>query len=270
MEEKIRSQYSSEVLDEAVRRFEIPPESVRDLGGFESFVYECQHHGKPRILRITHCLHRDIGQICAEIDWISYLAENGVGVCAPVFSNERYSEMIGPDDSYFVATLFEKAVGQPARDGLWAPPVFEKMGRMMGQMHALTKRYKPPHEIFRRPHWDKDVEGIAQKYLPADQTLVAEKFESLAAEIRQLPRDEDTYGLVHIDFHRGNFLVDGDQIHLFDFDDCQYSWFADDIAIALFYAVPYICESAKDLEFAREFLRRFLDGYHQENDLDSE
>ena len=55
---------------------------------------------------------------------------------------------------------------------------------------------------------------------------------------------------------------------LFDFDDCQYTWFADDIAVALFYAVPHDGRSARARDTAREFLGHFLAGYRSENDLD--
>ena len=47
-----------------------------------------------------------------------------------------------------------------------------------------------------------------------------------------------TYGLIRQESHGNNFLVDDvGQITLFDFDDCAYSWFSNDIAIVLFYIV---------------------------------
>jgi len=61
-------------------------------------------------------------------------------------------------------------------------------------------------------------------------------------------------------------FVDGQGvITLFDFDDCNYSWFINDIAIVLF----YIAMGKEDqAAFTREFMTHFLHGYREENQLD--
>ena len=57
---------------------------------------------------------------------------------------------------------------------------------------------------------------------------------------------------------------------LFDFDDCVYSWFINDIAIVLF----YISMDAEELgfpsaaAFTQEFMTHFLRGYRQAYPLD--
>jgi Ser/Thr protein kinase RdoA (MazF antagonist) len=43
----------------------------------------------------------------------------------------------------------------------------------------------------------------------------------------------DRFGLIHADMRLGNLLVDGDTIHLIDFDDCGFCWFAYDFAAAI-------------------------------------
>ena len=53
-------------------------------------------------------------------------------------------------------------------------------------------------------------------------------------------------------------------ITLFDFDDCNYSWFVNDIAIVLFYMVVMKEDTPA---FTREFMPHFLRGYIQENHL---
>jgi amicoumacin kinase len=63
-------------------------------------------------------------------------------------------------------------------------------------------------------------------------------------------------------------LVDEDgTITLFDFDDCAYSWFVNDIAMALFYIVTGRKEQS---DFTAKFMRNFLRGYRQANRLDPE
>ena len=272
MQPEVKAQFNDDILCEALSRYGIDRWSIKSLDGFESFVYSCEHDGLQRILRISHSGRRPKSQIDAEVEWIHYLFENRVGVCPAVLSlNGNYTETIscGPDE-YFSAVVFEFAKGVPATPEFWTPPLFERMGRMLGRMHALSKGFVPSVPAAQRPHWDEEVEGIAEKFLPEDQSLIVEKCNGVLHQTRQLSKNRDTYGLVHIDFHRGNFHVDGDDIFLFDFDDSQYSWFADDIAIALFYAIPHDCTADADLEFARTFMTRFLTGYRTQNTIDPE
>ena len=65
--------------------------------------------------------------------------------------------------------------------------------------------------------------------------------------------------------------MDGNgKITLFDFDDCVYSWFINDIAIALF----YISMDAEELgylntaSFTQDFMIHFLQGYRRAYRLD--
>ena len=84
--------------------------------------------------------------------------------------------------------------------------------------------------------------------------------------LQNLPRDKTSYGLIHQDAHQNNFFMDADgKLTLFDFDDCAYSWFINDIAIVLF----YISFDAEELgfpdaaSFTHEFLVHFLLGYRR-------
>jgi len=104
--------------------------------------------------------------------------------------------------------------------------------------------------------------------LPEQQGRVLERFQDLMAHLLSLPRDDRAaYGMIHFDAHGGNFLIDEQgNLALFDFDDCCYSWYVNDIAIVLFY---FIVNSPDPEALAAQFLPRFLSGYRQEYDLDS-
>jgi Ser/Thr protein kinase RdoA (MazF antagonist) len=77
--------------------------------------------------------------------------------------------------------------------------------------------------------------------------------------VRVLPVDAASYGLVRFDAHGGNAMVDGEgRITFFDFDDCAYSWYANDVAIAL----AHVVLAADDATAAaRAFLPDVLRGY---------
>jgi Ser/Thr protein kinase RdoA (MazF antagonist) len=103
-------------------------------------------------------------------------------------------------------------------------------------------------------------------WLPDSEALVAQRYVELKTYLDQLPKPNESYGLIHFDAHMGNMFVDErGVITLFDFDDCNYSWFINDIAIVLFYIALGVEDQAA---FTRKFMTNFLRGYSLENELD--
>jgi|SRR6266540_3194345 len=89
--------------------------------------------------------------------------------------------------------------------------------------------------------------------------------------LQGLPRDANSYGLIHTDMHHWNFLVHEGNITVFDFDDCTRHWFIYDIAVPIHYPLIEIplCEMKRRGKFAREFFSHFMKGYDRENHLDT-
>jgi Ser/Thr protein kinase RdoA (MazF antagonist) len=265
---EIKARYTDAIRHDVMARYSIAGLQVRELDGFESFIYEFERDGGAYILRVGHSLRRSAEMIHGEIDWINFLAAGGASVAKAVPSeNGNLVEVVedAMGDS-FLATAFVKAEGKPAWQGSWGPPLFETYGALLGRMHALSKRYEPPDPAWRRPHWD-DLEMIdIEEWLPPSETGVRERYYELMEHLNDLPRDSGAYGLIHQDAHAGNFFVDeGGKITLFDFDDCAYSWYMNDIGIALFYAVM---GEEDEAAFTREFMGNFLHGYRRESEID--
>jgi len=133
-------------------------------------------------------------------------------------------------------------------------------------MHRLTRDYQPADPAWKRPDWDDPTMLEVLGWLPESEALVAQRYIELKEYLDRLPAPAGAYGLIHFDAHMGNMFVDHrGRITLFDFDDCNYSWFANDIAIVLFYAAL-----GKEAEtgFIQEFMHHFLAGYREENQLD--
>jgi len=271
MIKEITEQYHPGILEEAARRFGVTADQVKDIGGFESYVYEYDNKGQSYILKITHQLRRTADTIMGELDWVNYLADGGVPVARAVASEAgRYVETIDCGDSYFLAYAFEKAPGKLAGEGEWNDALFERWGRCTGRMHALTKLYKPSNPAYRRSPWQEDDMLRVAHHLP-EQTLVIEKSEALIRRIAALPQTKDGYGLIHNDLHQKNFFVEGDRMTAFDFDDATYNYLVNDIAMPLYYALwwPPIPVADRD-EYTKRFMGHFMNGYAKENTLGTE
>jgi amicoumacin kinase len=268
MEQRIKDRYNDAILQEAMHRYGIQSDQIHLLDGFESYIYEFHRADGDFILRIGHSLRRRPSLIHAEVDWINYLAAGGVSVARAIQSqNDQLVEEI--DDGMggqFLATAFVKARGQHPRRSGWTPALFETYGQLIGKMHSLTQRYTPTNPDWRRPTWnDADMEFV-ERFLPATEATTLQRYRDLRAHLDALPMQRDSYGLVHYDSHGGNlFIDDAGSITLFDFDDCCYSWFANDIAIVLFYNA---IGEADETAFTRLFMTHFLRGYRKVNQLD--
>ena len=269
MEKRIKELFNERIFAEAKTRYGIHLNNIRLLDGFESFIYEYKKGNKEYILRISHSSRRTSSMIAGEIDWLNYLADHGVCAARAVPSeHDNLVEVLGEDHEYFSVVSFEKAVGNPPQEHDWDEALSLKIGRLLGKMHALTKHYTPGHSSYKRPEWYEETEDWAERFLPPSETTVIRKFQELHDYLHTLPQEKESYGLIHTDVHRGNFFVEDGNITLFDFDDCQYSWFVYDIAIALFYIIPHHCSGKKNLDFAKNVFKRLMEGYSQENTLD--
>lgn len=268
MENRIKERFNENILNQAMHRYGIAQGNIEDWGGFESFIYSFIKDGKEYILRISHSLRRSEELIRGEVDWINFLAAGGVTVAGAIFSqNGNLVEAIDDGQGgHFLATAFNKIDGREAREVGWSPELYRTYGRLLGKMHALTKNYKPQDPLARRPDWEDPTNTECISFLPESQTLVRERYWSVLEQVRKLPRDKDSFGMIHYDAHSGNMLIDKDgNICLFDFDDSLHSWFVCDIAIVLFYMTA---GKEQDAASAGEFLTHFLSGYALENKLD--
>ncbi len=270
MEALIRRRFTPAILEAAAARYGVEPGTLQSIGGFESFLYAFERGDEACILRIGHSLRRDANLVHGEIDWLNHLAEGGATVARGIPSSAGHWAESLPDaeGGAFVAAAFTRASGRQLRQSDWTPAFVSRYGALLGRLHALSRAYVPGRPVWRRPDWDDPVMLDVARHLESADRPVLEQYQRLRRHLATLPRDASVYGLIHQDAHAGNFLVDDDgTITLFDFDDCAYSWFANDIAIVLFYAALWEDDPAA---FTAGFMRAFLAGYQSHHRLDPE
>lgn len=262
MDQYIRDRYSDTILQEAMQRYAIAPAAIQPLDAFESFIYEFQRGADAAILRISHSSRRSEDLIHGEMDWINYLADRGVPV-ARALPSARGKLVETIDDGRggaFLTTAFVKAAGRPPWEAGWSPTRYATYGQLLGRMHALAHDYRPANPAWTRPEWDDPRMEFVERYLPASETIAKQKYRVVREHVQMLPKDSTSYGLIHQDVHQTNFLMDeAGAITLFDFDECVYSWFINDLAIVLFHSSV---EEDDASAFTHAFMPHFLRGYH--------
>ena len=267
MDQLIKDRYNDTILQEAMGRYGIIKDQIRCLDAFESFIYEFERDSHAYILRISHSFRRSESLVLGEVDWINYLAESGVSVAKAILSESgKHVEVIEDHQGgAFLVTAFVKAQGQAPWD-LWSPKLYKSYGEMIGRIHTLSKSYQPSKAAWKRPDWNDALFEFVERYLPESESIAKKKYRDICSHVNTLAKDRESYGLTHQDAHGNNLFVDKmGQITLFDFDECAYNWFINDIAVVLF----YIVQDAEDWRvFTEEFMSHFLRGYVQACPLD--
>jgi len=265
--------------DEAARRFGMDPARLVELEG-TAFVFEGMAGERPAILKVTPA-PADPGRIMgatkaeleAEVDYIRHLADHGVPAARSLrsLSGLDVEELPLGADGSFLAYCFEKAPGTMFPDDdltVFPDGVIREWGRLLGLMHRLGASFIPRPGAFRRDWRDDDLLD-SRSLVPEDQTAVHGRFTAALAALGSKRADGDTYGILHGDFHHGNFLADGDRITVIDFDAARHGWFSMDLATALFNCLPMPRSLAAERgAYAMHFLTVMLEGYRSERSPD--
>ena len=168
----------------------------------------------------------------------------------------------------YILSLQEKAKGKTVdinNPDEFNSRLFKRLGRVMGQMHSLTKRYD---KNISSPEFKWNGPNFWRAGLEIPDADVKQSEALLRAISEWLPADSDSYGIVHFDIHHRQPADSRDgSLTVIDFDTCQFNWYAADIASALFLAlmkkVPPrpMCSEYERTAFAEAFLRAYLEGY---------
>lgn len=261
-------------VKQAVKYFGGKEESCAKLSsGFQNDVYEYAYEGEKRILRITPSSRRTIKQIQSEMEFIRSLDANGVNVSLPVascFGNEI--EQMDIEGELFLITSFLKAPGHfvnVANEREWDKTLFQNWGQVIGKMHAIAKQNYSHFEEYERPSWEPSRKSM--NFLSSISKSLAANYEKMITEVQTFSKERDTYGLIHNDLHQGNFFVQNDTLTIFDFDDCSFCWFAQDIAASFYHAVwQGLSVRPEHVSFPQEFMKYFIEGYSKEHCMNKE
>lgn len=261
-------------VKQAVKYFRGKEEScVKLSNGFQNEVYEYTYEGERYILRMTPSSRRSLKQIQSELDFIRSLQADGVNVSLPIASclgNEI--EQIDIEEEAFFITSFVKAPGHfvnVADEGEWNERLFQNWGQTIGKMHAIARKNAHDYDIYERPIWKCDIKSM--NFLTSISTTLAASYEKIVREVQGLSKERDTYGLIHNDLHQGNFFVQENTLTIFDFDDCSFNWFAQDIAVTFYHALwQGLSIRPEHVSFPQEFMKHFIEGYNKEHTMNKE
>ncbi len=223
-------------------------------------------------LRVHRPGYRTPEMIRSEFAWMEALA--GTGVSTPTAVRAIDGSVVAtvptPAGDRQVSVLTWER-GDPLGDsddlGQW-----RELGRLMAEVRVHGATWQRP-EWFVRPRWDAEgMVGTAPHWGdPVELGLWTDELRGLLVAARARVRerldafgtDPERFGLVHADLAFSNVLVRPDEPPvLIDFDDCGWSWYLWELAVAL---APF--DGTADFDVRRDAL---VDGYRSRWSLTDE
>lgn len=267
MEESLKNKYKKKIIEDLALRYGASSENLTLVGNHQSFVYRAKVNGRNIYIRITHESHRTEEQICAELNWILFLADNGIEVAKPILSiNKSYIEAAANEFDRFFAVAFDEAIGYRNGEYPWSFEIPKRVGVMTAKMHKLAKQYE--EKGYKRFEWHQNNFLIkAGDYLPHEHVRVIAELEKLMDKIKCLPKDKKSYGLIHGDLVACNYHLTDDKVSIFDFDESCYCWYINDIAIQTFYS-SLTWQGYVDREGSKKCFMKFMEGYESITSID--
>jgi Ser/Thr protein kinase RdoA (MazF antagonist) len=258
---------------EALRRYDLDrPVAIEVARRGENSTYRIDAPRGTFALRVHRPGYRTPEMIRSELAWMEALA--GTGISTPT--------AVRAIDGSVVATVPTPAGERQASVLTWerGDPLgdsndldqWRELGRLMAEVRVHGATWARP-DWFVRPSWDAEGMVGASPHWgdPIALGLWTDELLELLRAARALVRERlaafgtgpERYGLVHADLAFANVLMrPGEPPVLLDFDDCGWSWYLWELAVAL---TPF--DGSDDFAVRRDAL---VDGYRSRWPLSDE
>lgn len=242
--------------------------SVQYVVKFRNAIYKAVCEEYSFILRFTNQKLRTKEQIESELDFQTYLFENSANVTKSLSTAMgEYVLVTELEGEHYFVSAFSYAHGKDWDERVdESHEVLFNIGKAIGKIHNLSKSYKPVS--YKRRMWYEQQELVEAERLFRNYDIeVYNAYIAFRDELKELSTDQDNFGLTHGDYLMSNYLIDNNIVTVIDFDECEYSWFAMDLAICIrCYLVGGEPEKVREKrEMAENIHYNFLCGYKKEN-----
>ena len=273
------------IIDQVTQLFDIEDYTFTPVTGHEGgrnrIIIVSKNEDKQYILRIADLGDRSEKDYLAETEYVHYLAENGAPVADVIPSvNGRLVESMEAEGKTVYVSLFAYAKGMLLvdngyryREGASLDEYFYNTGKALGAIHRLSKEYEPVHP--RQDYFDKYNMTYLNQLIPDEYSELKTAIAKRLDEFHVLPKDKDSYGMVHFDYSDGNYHVDMNtgEITVFDFDNCMNCWYMFDLANLWLHNEGWTWQEAdpgKKFELMQQCFEYQLQGYKTETDIPEE
>lgn len=228
------------------------------------YPYKCNN--EVCFLRFAPTSEKDLHLVIAELEFIDYLKVSNFNSLEvlPTKEGQKIIQVQTPQGIY-VATSFKRVSGEPISERPITPEIAQRIGKKLGKLHDLSSQYAPVQT--NRPNLESCFEWMAQVLeLTTSPEFLINELEALRETLMQLNRNTLNYGLIHYDFEPDNLFYEQEReaIHIIDFDDCMYHFYAQDLERAI-----HALQSETEEKDHKALEAACIEGYKKHMNLDA-
>jgi Ser/Thr protein kinase RdoA (MazF antagonist) len=185
----------------------------------------------------------DPAMIESELRWLDALKRAGLPVPTGVRNRAGgYVTRLEQEQTALNASLLTWLEGVNYTRSLESEETAQQVGDLLGRLHRQSSRWRLPPGFIRPTQGLEHFSAALESLRPAaedgrlaysDLRQFEIALETLAFHLDRLRKTRQTWGLIHADAHKGNFIYHEGRLALIDFSLSSFSFYLFDLAIAL-------------------------------------
>ena len=240
------------LAEEAIKHWDVEVKSINLHLQSENTVFKVEGlDGNTYALRVHRKGYHDLEELNSEHVWTSSLSNAGLLVPEAVVtrSGEAYTSVSFLNSSeYRYVGLVKWIEGTILNDLILdleekdVSDVYESLGKVVAKFHKATIAWEKPKDFKRhsfdtdgllgsKPFWGRFWE--AQNATTREREKLSLIRNNITEILSKLPRDINSFGMIHADLHSQNVLIQGKSLSVIDFDDSGFGWYGFDLAVAI-------------------------------------
>ena len=240
------------LAEEAIKHWDVEVKSINLHLQSENTVFKVEGlDGNTYALRIHRKGYHDLEELNSEHVWTSSLSNAGLLVPEAVVtrSGEAYTSVSFLNSSeYRYVGLVKWIEGTILNDLILdleekdVNDVYESLGKVVAKFHKATIAWEKPKD-FKRHSFDTDgflgSKPFWGRFWEAQNATIREREKlslirnNITEILSKLPKDINSFGMIHADLHSQNVLIQGKSLSVIDFDDSGFGWYGFDLAVAI-------------------------------------
>lgn len=260
---------------------EILRSSIQELTGYDiknstvsngsrNTNYVISQSTRPVAIRVSPCFRITAEEMHSELLFIDYLKQFVSTICQPVPVKNSLINKISIGDNDFYVVVFRKGNGWFENDPI-NPDYIVAAAELLGKLHNASVLANREGFKYKRNDWNTitrfQIDRNKLSKIADNQTL--DEMQKVIDTIQSLPKDDNTYGMIHGDFVNHNLFLDWDNAWIFDFDDCCYNFYMFDICTILL--SPFIhCHMFNEADKFSQYVSTVRTAYDKGHKMDDE
>ena len=240
------------LAEEAIKHWDIEVKGLNLHLQSENTVFKVEGlDGNTYALRIHRKGYHDLDELNSEHMWTSCLSNAGLLVPEAVVTRrgDAYKSVsFLNSDEYRYVGLVKWIEGTILNDLILdleekeVSDLYESLGKVVAKFHKATIAWEEPKDFKRhsfdtvgflgsKPFWGRFWE--AQNATTREREKLSLIRNNITESLSKLPKDINSFGMIHADLHSQNVLIQGKSLSVIDFDDSGFGWYGFDLAVAI-------------------------------------